>query len=544
MIIGLDVGGTNIDAVLIDNNAVINVVKKPTGNLNISILEVIKDLTKDVDKKLITKINLSTTISTNLIATNQLERVVTIIQNGLGLPNSHYQINEDTFFIKGYIDHRGQVLTNYEDFELKEIRRYLEKHQINNIAINTKFAVKNNKVEKDIKNYFNGYSVSIGSELTANLNLKRRVSTSYLNQAIINPFNKFYNDILNGFKNFKLTNNINILKACGGLNKFREIKQTPVESIASGPAASLLGHLALFDLDSNKTYLNLDIGGTTTDLFISIGDNYLFEEKGLEINNYKTAIRSIYFRSIPIGGDTAILINEDNFYFSNKREGLPLALGGPYLTITDCLIYLDNLDIGNKSLSIDGLNEYSSKLNINDNELAKKIINEYINIINNYLNIELKKINSKPLYTVKEVIDGSKIKIDEINIIGGPAKSIKPYFNVALKLDVNYPNAYLYANALGAALAKESKVLTLYADTELLYYQISELNIKKSINRNFNLTDAISILKEHLGNEMDIILKQEFNMVDGFYTKGKIIKVIAQLKPGIIYKVGDFNEET
>ena len=77
-----------------------------------------------------------------------------------------------------------------------------------------------------------------------------------------------------------------------------------------------------------------------------------------------------------------------------------------------------------------------------------------------------------------------------------------------------------------------------------LYYQISELNIKKSINRNFNLTDAISILKEHLGNEMDIILKQEFNMVDGFYTKGKIIKVIAQLKPGIIYKVGDFNEET
>ena len=101
------------------------------------------------------KINLSTTISTNLIATNQLERVITIIQNGLGLPNEHYRINEDTFFIDGYIDHRGQILTTYENSELDEIKNYLEKEDIKNIAVNTKFSIKNNKIEQDIKNYFN-----------------------------------------------------------------------------------------------------------------------------------------------------------------------------------------------------------------------------------------------------------------------------------------------------------------------------------------------------------------------------------------------------
>ncbi|NLW41998.1 MAG: hydantoinase/oxoprolinase family protein, partial [Tissierellia bacterium] len=69
MIIGIDVGGTNIDGVIIENKKIIKRIKNTVDKENLSptIFKAIKELTHDIDKSKIQRINLSTTISTNAI---------------------------------------------------------------------------------------------------------------------------------------------------------------------------------------------------------------------------------------------------------------------------------------------------------------------------------------------------------------------------------------------------------------------------------------------------------------------------------------------
>lgn len=544
MILGLDVGGTNIDTVLVANNKVIKFIKRPITKLSNTIIEVIELITEDIDKSMIKTINLSTTISTNLITTNKLEEVLLITQNGLGLLDKYFEVGNHNLFVSGYTDHRGQVLSNYEDNELIEIDNYIKKYQIKNIAINTKFSTRNNLTENKLYNYFKNDNniITLGSNLTSNLNFKRRISTSYLNAGILRPFNDFYDVILKSIKDSNLTTNINILKADAGLISLGEIQSKPVESIASGPAASLLGILAIMNLDNNKKYLNMDIGGTTTDIFFSYGENYLFEEKGLSINNLNTTVRSVYFKSIPLGGDTAIIFEDNTFKFKYERLGNPVALGGSYLTITDCLNVLGG-SVGDINLSRDKINEFALGTKFDNKSLSLYLINKFINEIKAVVSEELDKINSKPIYTVKEVINLDKFNIDEINIIGGPSKDLSKYFKEVFNLKVNYPKEYLYTNALGAAVSKMSNILSLYADTDQGYKVIPELNLRSKVNSSYNLNEAIKELSKYFNEDYEIILKDEFNMVDGYYTKGKNIRLVIQTKPGVSFKLGDNNEE-
>ena len=544
MILGLDVGGTNIDAVLVANKKVIKFIKRPITKLSNTIIEVIELITEDIDKSMINTINLSTTISTNLITTNKLEEVLLITQNGLGLLDKYFEVGNHNLFVSGYTDHRGQVLSNYEDNELIEIDNYIKKYKIKNIAINTKFSTRNNLTENKLYNYFKNDNniITLGSNLTSNLNFKRRISTSYLNAGILRPFNDFYDVILKSIKDSNLTTNINILKADAGLISLSEIQSKPVESIASGPAASLLGILAIMNLDNNKKYLNMDIGGTTTDIFFSYGENYLFEEKGLSINKLNTTVRSVYFKSIPLGGDTAIIFEDNTFNFKYERLGNPVALGGSYLTITDCLNVLGG-SVGDINLSISKLSELALGTKFDNKSLSLYLINKFINEIKTVVFEELVKINSKPIYTVKEVINLDKFNINEINIIGGPSKDLSKYFKEVFNLKVNYPKEYLYTNALGAAVSKMSNILSLYADTDQGYKVIPELNLRSKVNSSYNLNEAIKDLSKYFNEDYEIILKDEFNMVDGYYTKGKNIRLVIQTKPGVSFKLGDNNEE-
>ncbi len=74
MIVGLDMGGTHVDAVIIENGKIINIVKKPTNKdyLFASIQNTLEELLTGYDKSKIKRINLSTTVSTNAIVENTI----------------------------------------------------------------------------------------------------------------------------------------------------------------------------------------------------------------------------------------------------------------------------------------------------------------------------------------------------------------------------------------------------------------------------------------------------------------------------------------
>ncbi len=77
---------------------------------------------------------------------------------------------------------------------------------------------------------------------------------------------------------------VNILKADGGTMPLNLSRRVPVQSIFSGPAASVMGIIALCNITHDS--IIYDIGGTTTDIAIFAGGSPLIEQEGIHIGSH------------------------------------------------------------------------------------------------------------------------------------------------------------------------------------------------------------------------------------------------------------------
>ena len=557
MIVGLDVGGTHIDAVIVEQGNIIDTIKRPVhrDHLFDSIWTTLEELFSRHDKTKIERINLSTTVSTNAIVENKISPVGMIIQSGPGLPKDYLACGDENVFISGYVDHRGKLI---KDLDLKEIEKAIELFKEMNItscAVVTKFCTRNFnhelKIKKLLEKHFS--SITMGHSLSGKLNFPRRVFTSYLNAATYHTFKDFANNIKKSMEREGIDAPLYILKADGGTTSLSSAEERPVETILSGPAASFMGINAL--LHTDKDALLLDIGGTTTDIFFLADGIPLFEPLGIEIGSYKTLVRALYSHSIGLGGDSSIDIEKGQLKIGPKREGPPYALGGPKPTPTDALIVLDKMQIGNKEKAIEAMKILSQQLNLSIEDTAHKILDTMGDIIKYEVHKLLAQINSKPVYTVKELLYGKKIKPQLVHMIGGPAKFLQPILAKKFSLPCYFSKHYHVANAIGAALAKITTDITLIADTSQGTLSVPEMGIYEKISRNYGLKSArqraIDLLIERaisLGAskdeiETEIIEESIFNMVRGFFTSGKNIRIKAQIKPGLIGEIkGDKND--
>ncbi len=157
------------------------------------------------------------------------------------------------------------------------------------------------------------------------------------------------------------------------------------------------------------------------------------------------------------------------------------------------------------------------------------------------------RINAKPVYTVHELWEGHRLQPRHILVLGGPA----PWFAKGLAdlsdSRVDVVPRWTVANAIGAGLARTTCEVTLFADTEQKIATAPEESFTATIPSGYTTEDAIAtaldLLRqkaiargadpEHL--ELEVIDAMAFNMVRGFYTTGKNIRVTAQVKPGLIH---------
>lgn len=558
MIIGLDMGGTHIDGVIIKDDRVIKTIKKPTdkSDLFTSIWTALKELLEDQNKDHIQRINLSTTISTNAIVEDKTSKVGMVIQSGPGL-KSDLSCGDENAFISGYVDHRGVVVKEIDMEEISQARKEFKDGAIEACAVVSKFSTRNPenefKIGELLKEDFE--QVTLGHRMSGKLNFPRRVFTSYLNSAVHSTFKDFAENIKKSLEREGIHAPIFILKADGGTMDIKTARDRPVETILSGPAASFTGISSL--LDTKEDSILLDVGGTTTDIFFLVDGVPLFEPLGAKISKYKTLVRAIYSVSIGLGGDSSISIEDKDIQIGPKRKGRPYAFGGPLPTPTDAMIHLGLIKEqgdDSKKRAGEAMKILADPLNISSKEIAEKILDQMGDMIKDKTDSLLVGINSKPVYTVKELLHGKKIRPESIYIIGGPANLLAPILEEKYKLPVSYPKNYQVANAVGAALAKPTIEITMLADTDQRILTVSELGIYEKIPKGYSLEEAKKRAKELLKDavismgtkeeniESEIIEASSFNMVGGFFTKGKNIRVKAQIKPGHILKLrsGDY----
>ncbi len=554
MIIGLDMGGTHIDGVIIKDEQVINSIKRLTDKDDLfnSIWGTLEELLRGHDKSKIKRINLSTTVSTNAIVEDKTPVVGMIIQAGPGIKNDFSSCQAEIENISGYIDHRGVVV---EELDLVEVQRAVDsfkEKRIRSSAVVSKFSTRNPNSEKFIaetlKEDFD--NVTLGHRMSGQLNFPRRVYTSYLNSAVHSSFLGFSQNIKKSLEREGIHSPLYILKADGGTMDIDSAEEMPVETILSGPAASFMGLSAMLDIDEDA--ILLDIGGTTTDIFFLADGIPLFQPLGAEISSYKTLVRAIYSVSIGLGGDSSISLEGDKVQIGPRRMGKAYGFGGPNPTPTDAMIYLGLMEVEEESArekAREAMESLGKGLDLSPKEVGELILSTMAESIKKKTDELLKDINSKPVYTIKELLQGKKIRPRTLNLIGGPAKALAPLLEKTYNLPCNLPGNYQVANAIGAALAKPTMEINLLADTSQGRLRVPELGIYECIPKDYNLVKAesraiellkaatISMGEKEEDVEAEITESSSFNMVDGFYTKGKNIRIKAQIMPGHILKL-------
>jgi hypothetical protein len=159
----------------------------------------------------------------------------------------------------------------------------------------------------------------------------------------------------------------------------------------------------------------------------------------------------------------------------------------------------------------------------------------------------LRRINEKPVYTIHEILEGYRVHPKKILLLGGPA----PYLASRIErfsegMQVGVVPRWDVANAIGAALARTTTEVVLFADTQQEIAMAPEESWQEKVDRQFDKAQAIekatALLRQkavRLGAgqddlETEVIEEYQFNMVRGFYTTGRNIRVRVQIKPGLI----------
>jgi len=549
MIIGLDVGGTHTDVVLLDRNGLRQEIKVPTdpSDLFQSVLSGLNAITEDIDPSAIDRIVLSTTLATNAIVQDQLPPVGMIVSSGPGIDPEFYRTGPHYFTVAGSIDHRGREIEAINPAEIYAAADQMQKDGIRQVGIVGKFSIRNPSHELAINSILQPSfgKVFMGHRISGNLNFGRRIATTHLNAAVYPLHKEFYQVVQKSLETKGLKLPLRLLKADGGNMKFESTIDYPAQTILSGPAASVMGAVAFCTEDADT--LVMDIGGTTTDMAVLIGRAPVLNPLGIELASHKTLIRSLETLSIGLGGDSAVRVSNGEICLGPARRGPAMAYGGPVPTPTDALFVLEDIQGGSREKSIQGLKPLADQLGFSVKSLATEILDIACKKILAAARQLVYQINSKPVYTIHELLEGYTVQPTSILILGGPAPYLAKYLAGVSDFSIKVVPRWQVANAIGAALARTTCEVTLFADTQRQTAEAPEENFSRRIDQGFDreaaISQALDLLKakaidrganaEHL--EMEVLEALQFNMVRGFNTIGKNIRIKVQVKPGLIH---------
>jgi N-methylhydantoinase A/oxoprolinase/acetone carboxylase beta subunit len=229
-----------------------------------------------------------------------------------------------------------------------------------------------------------------------------------------------------------------------------------------------------------------------------------------------------------------------------ERRGPAMAYGGSYPTPTDALFVLGKALNGDAEASRRGLLPVAGQLGISLEEAAGRVMDLSCEKIIFAARRMVEAINSKPVYTVKEMLSGYKVKPVEVLALGGPAPFFASRIDKLTGIQTGAVPQWHVANAIGAAMAKNTSEVTLFADTERGMALAPEEDFSRRIGKDFDRTDAISLALELLRKkcikagaseselDLEVVEDNQFNMVRGFYTAGRNIRVKVQTRPGLI----------
>jgi len=545
MILGIDIGGTHTDAVCLDGRGIQATAKAATGeDLVDSILEVVHRL--GIDYTALSRVVLSTTLSTNAIVEKKYAPTGMIVSAGPGIDPRGYFLTDAFLLVKGAMDHRGREYVPLDPVQVKAAAGTLKAKGVHGLGVVSKFSVRNPAhetamaalVEKDFR------YLSMGHTMSGSLNFPRRMRTTYFNTAVMPVQERFVESVQKALTQLGIHAPLFFLKADGGTFASSAADRLPVETILSGPAASMMGALALNSHTKGAAFV-FDVGGTTTDMGILVNGLPILEPAGVDIGGVRTLVRGLKVMSVGAGGDSCICLEEGELRVGPHRSGPPACMGGLSPTPMDAFTALGESTPGDPRKALEALAPLAGQRGVPVGEFCREIISVMAENIRKKAAAFVDEVNSHPVYTIFEMLHPEIVKPERAILLGGPARLLKPFMEESLGMECEVPEHFMVANALGAALARTTAQITLMADTQMRRIVCPELRMEREAPPALSIEDLKSIgiraLHDHahiLGIsdeiEVNVIEEQSFNMVRGFNTVGRNMRVKIQTTPGIL----------
>lgn len=441
--LGIDVGGTNTDAVILDrdNQLVAKAKVATTEDIITGILNVLEGVLREssLRPKEIKYAMFGTTHCTNAIVERRNLAKVGIVRIGrpatlsikplISWPQDLVgEIGGYAHIVKGGHEYDGRELFPLEEDEVKGAIEDLEEKGVEAIAVSSVFSPVNSEHEMRVAEIVRETPpVSLSHEI-GSLSLLERENAAILNAAVMRVAKTAVNSLERALRERNIHAQLYMTQNDGTLMSAEYAMKYPVLTIASGPANSLRGGAFLSGL---KNAIVVDVGGTTTDVGVLVNGFPRESAVAVEIGGVRTNFRMPDLISMGLGGGSLVEDADGDVRVGPRSVGYELEkealiFGGKKLTATDIAVCLNRVRLGDPS-KVENLDRTLA-------EMADKKITRM----------------------VEQTIDRMKTSPDPVPIVfvGGGSILLPDALKGALK--VIKPPHFEVANAIGAVIAQVS----------------------------------------------------------------------------------------
>ena len=333
IVLGIDTGGTYTDAVLVEykTGQVLATAKALTTKYNLSI-----GIRRAVERVLaahpadVHLVSLSTTLATNAIVEEQGAPICALLIGYEGRLDKGIDFEQE-LGTQRYVFIPGGHLANGEEHEpldLAEARAAILEHapHVAACAVSGYFGTRNPSHETAVKRLITeltGLPVTSGHELTHRLNALRRATTVALNARLIPLICDLIDAVERTMADKGIEAPLMVVKGDGSLMESTMARERPIETILSGPAASVVGaqHLA-----GDRDSIVVDMGGTTTDIAVIHQGRPQLNTRGARVGRWRTMVEAIDVHTAGLGGDSRVWLDHERDLRIGPRRVVPACL--------------------------------------------------------------------------------------------------------------------------------------------------------------------------------------------------------------------------
>lgn len=355
--LGIDVGGTNTDGVLLnaDNEVLSSAKHATTADIFTGIEKTIDALVEEakINVKEIQVATLGTTHCTNAIVERKALNKVGIIRlclpSGTTVPpligwpeDLVEELQVTTVLVHGGYEYNGAPIATLQYEELEQAVQQF-RGNVDSIAISGVFSPVLNEQEKEVAAFLEkelpGIPLSLSSEI-GSIGLIERENATILNAALMNTIQHVTSGFGQALQDQGIEAQIYLGQNDGTLMTHEFAQKYPIFTIACGPTNSIRGAA---HLSQEPNAIVVDIGGTTTDIGVLSNSFPRQTSLAVEVGGVRTNYRMPDIYSIGLGGGTRVHLEDGAWKIGPDSVGhqlteRALAFGGEELTATDVAI--------------------------------------------------------------------------------------------------------------------------------------------------------------------------------------------------------------